>query len=135
MSKYSPQFDDFFRRLDRRRRIYRWWRLLGRFLLVIGVLFSALWFLLQNERFQNYLVHRITTYLSAELRTQVALDRVDFDFFDQLVLEEFYIEDQIGDTLLYSKELRVEMSIDLISLLQRRVDVDNIYLSDAQINI
>ncbi len=135
MSKYSPQFDDFFRRLDRRRRSYRWWRLLGRFLLVIGVLFSALWFLLQNERFQNYLVHRITTYLSAELRTQVALDRVDFDFFDQLVLEEFYIEDQIGDTLLYSKELRVEMSIDLISLLQRRVDVDNIYLSDAQINI
>ncbi len=135
MDKNSPQIDDFFKRLQRRRYLYRFLRVLRGFLLGIAVLLLLLWFLLQNERFQNYLAGKITSYLSEELNTEVQIKRLDIDFFDKLLLQEFYIEDQLGDTLLYSKELKVEMSIDLLSALRRQFDVDNIYLTDAQINL
>lgn len=135
MSTNSPQFDDFFKRLKRRRRIGFFLTLLRNLLLVLVVLLILLWFLLQNGKIQQLISQKVTTYLSEELNTEVAVKNMDIDFFDKLVFEDFFIADQEGDTLLYSKEFKADMNISILSILQQRYDVDNIYLSDAKISL
>lgn len=105
--------------------------------LVYTLLFLILlsWVLLQFPAVQNYLIQKITTYLSTELNTEVYIKRIDIDFFDKLVLEEFYLEDQQGDTLLYSKELKVDFKTNLLKLFRKELVVDNIYLTNARFNI
>ncbi|HFD31493.1 MAG TPA: hypothetical protein ENJ28_02105, partial [Gammaproteobacteria bacterium] len=60
------------------------------------------WFVLQSEGFQNWAIDKVTSDLSERLGTPVQVDYIDIDFFDNMVLEGFYIEDDRGDTLLYS---------------------------------
>ncbi len=104
-------------------------------LLLILFLVILLWFLLQNGKIQQFISEKVTTYLSKELNTQVSIKNVEIDFFDKLLLEDLFIADQEGDTLLYSRQLKADMSISILSLLRNRYDIDNIYLTDAQINL
>ncbi len=125
----------FFSRL-RRRRLFRRAVNFSKWLLFILLLLVAVLFaLLQNKRFQNYLTGEITTYLSTELNTRVEVDRLNFDLLDEFVLEGFYVEDLQGDTLLYSRELRADFNRSMIALLWKRLDIKNVYLTDAQFNI
>ena len=72
--------------------------------LIIG-LFLLLYFLLQIEFVQNVVLKTTTRYVSKELKTTVTFDHISVDFFDKLVLENFYAADFHGDTLLYSEAL------------------------------
>lgn len=135
MDNNSPQFEEFFIRLKRRRRISFFLKLLRNLLISLIVLCILLWFLLQNSQIQQYLAQKVTNHLSKELNTDVTIKNLDIDFFDKLLLENFFIADQYGDTLLFSKELKVDMNISILSILRQRYDVDNISLTDAQINL
>ncbi|MEM9821959.1 MAG: hypothetical protein AAF985_12840, partial [Bacteroidota bacterium] len=109
MKDRPDSFEGFFIRL-RRRRIFK--RLFGVFkwtVLCLLLLFIAAWFLLQQESVQNWALQKTTSFLSKELESRVEAQRIDFDFFNKLVLEGFYIEDHKGDTLLYSEELRASL--------------------------
>ncbi len=135
MGENPVVFEQFLRRL-RRRRILRFiFGFFKRLLFFIILLLFIVWTALQFEAVQNALANWVTTNLSEKLNTEVSIKRVNIEFFNKLVLEEFYMEDQQGDTILYSKELKAEFNTNLIKLLNRELEVDHLYLTTARINI
>lgn len=135
MSQSPKQLDHFFKQLSRRRFIKGTFRILRYFFLLLIILFVVLWFVLQNEKVQNYLLNKVTSNLTEQLGARVEADRIDIDFFDKLVLDNFYVEDHYGDTLLFSKELKASLDMSIVKILQRQYDIDDIYLSDARLQI
>ena len=112
--------------------LFRWtkWLFVGLiFLLIIS------YFLFQNGSFQTWAAKKLTTKLSTDLNAEVSIGQLDIDFFNKLLLKDFFIEDQKGDTLLYSRELNAELSANLISILNNKYDIDDIYLKDAIFNL
>ena len=72
---------------------------------------TGLVFLLINSTpVQNYLVTRVTGYLSQKLKTKVEVEHVRIDLLNHIVLKGLFIEDQAHDTLMYAGEARVRMS-------------------------
>lgn len=66
---------------------------------------------------QTYLAGIATNYLSDKLKTRVQIKGVNIEFFNKLVLEGVYIEDQKKDTLL---------NADKIKLLVKILDLENL---------
>lgn len=93
-------------------------------LLIAGLLFS-----LRYEPVQTYLAQKAAAYLSKQLGTQVSLSGLYLDPFASFVMRDFYLEDRMGDTLLYSRELRA--GVNLSHLHQRRMTVSNIRISEG----
>ena len=116
-----------------------WWRLLKNIivglLFLFFLLFILTYFLVKSERFQNWAIDKVSNHLSESLNTTVHVDHIDLQLFNKLTLEGFYVADEDGDTLLYSKFLKTNLSSNLFSLLNQEVDIDEIYLDDAQFNL
>ena len=135
MSHTPNHFDQFFRRLGRRRFVKGTLRVLRYLFLFLFILLVIGWFILQNEKIQNHLLVQVTDYLSEALETKVAAQRINYNFFDKLVLEGFYVEDYRGDTLLYSQELKASFDLNLLKVIRKKFDIRDVYLSDARLNI
>lgn len=54
---------------------------------------------------QGFIVDRATNYISEKTGTKVAVQRLFITFSGNIFLEELYLEDTQGDTLLYSQKL------------------------------
>lgn len=65
------------------------------------------YFALQTSAVQSWIGRRVADYLSSEWNTQVSVGRVAIDLWARLHLDEVYIEDQRGDSLIYIKHLQV----------------------------
>ncbi|MEM1323547.1 MAG: translocation/assembly module TamB domain-containing protein [Bacteroidota bacterium] len=128
----EERLENFFQRLKRRRLIKVLFRYLKWLAFTVFLLIIILWVVLQNKDFQNWAVDKTTTYLSEELQTRVELERIDLELFSKLVLENFYVEDLQGDTLLYSKKLKTTLSADLLGILTGRLDIDDIHLDEGK---
>ncbi len=105
---------------------------LGLFLVLLALLFLLATILIQTKPVQNWLINKTTTYLSKELQTEVEVDQIDIDFFDQLVLEGFYVEDFHGDTLMYSRALKANLNTSLWKIINKDVQITEITLEDPQ---
>ncbi len=120
-------------------RIVGWLRQLWRrienlvFVLVAGLILC--YFLLQSPFVQNWLIGKVTAFLSEKLQTTVRVEHVDIEFFDNLVLEGLYVADQKGDTLLYAGKLTAGLNSNIFSILSRRLEFTEIGLSHARFNI
>lgn len=77
------------------------WRTVKISLLSVTLLLLSLYILLQFSFFQTWLGKKATNYLSEELHTKCSIGRIDIDFFNRVFLEDVYLEDTNGDTLLY----------------------------------
>ena len=102
------------------------------FLLLI---FALIYFILQIPAVQNEAAKRVTKTLSEELNTTVSLKNISIEFFDKLVLDEFYVEDLNGDTLLYSGQLKANINTSIPALLRRQLEIEEITLSNGSFNI
>ncbi len=111
------------------------WRRVENLVFVLVVAFIALYFVLQMPAVQNWLVEKVTTYLSKELKTTVRIRHLDFEFFDKLVLDGVYVQDLQGDTLLYAGQLTAGLSANIFSLLDNRLEFDEVSLEKARFNI
>ncbi len=105
----------------------------------IGKYFSAVLFLIflvfQLPPVQNWLAHKATNYLSNELNTTVSVDKVRLNIIDGFLLENFYLEDKAGDTLLMSSLLRVDLTGGIFGLIFKNVDVEELAINDANFNL
>jgi len=135
MSHTPNHFDQFFRRLGRRRFVKGTFRVLRYLFLFLFILLVVGWFVLQNGKVQNYLLTQVTDYLSQELETKVDAHRIDYSFFDKLILEGFYVQDHQGDTLLYSRELKASFDLNLLKVIRKNYDIRDVYLTDARLTI
>ena len=79
------------------------------FLLVPGailVLLPIFLFLILRIPFvQTYVVKGVTQYISSEIRSTVSVRKVEFAYFNRLVLDDILIKDKNDDTLLFAKKI------------------------------
>jgi translocation and assembly module TamB len=87
------------------------WILLGVFILIIGLLLF-----IRSPWGQDIVVTKATEYLEGELGTRVEVGRLFITFRGDLYLEDLYMEDQNGDTLVYSRSL--ETGVALLPLIR-----------------
>lgn len=99
----------------------------------IIVLLTTLLILLQTCWFQNFIVGKITTYLSKKLNTTVQLEEVNLSFPKSVYLKNFFIADQKKDTLLYAHELTVDLN--MLGLLKNELSINSVSLSGATAHI
>ena len=59
---------------------------------------------------QNYIVDRVTAYLSRHLETRVEIGHIRLGMLGSLRFDDFYVEDYQQDTLLYVGEAKVFLS-------------------------
>jgi hypothetical protein len=60
---------------------------------------------LKSPKVQTFVVHEITNILSEKFNAKISIESVDYAFFNKLRLNKVYVEDQHGDTLLYSGKI------------------------------
>lgn len=97
------------------------------------VLLIALLLLIRLPSVQNYITHKATQYVSSKTHTRVTLHQLYIGFPKTVVIEQLYAEDATHDTLLYLG--RLEVNLDMLALLHRRVEVRSLTLSDVNANI
>jgi len=111
------------------------WRRIENVVFALVVLFIILYFVLQSSVVQNWLINKITGYLSDDLKTTVRVQRVGFEFFDNLVLDGFYVQDLKGDTLLYAERFTAGLNTNIFSIFQNKLEFNEISLTHARVNI
>ena len=79
-------------------------------ILLLIILPLSLSLLLDLPSVQNYAVDHAASLASRSLGTTVSIDRVDIGLFNRVRIKGFYVEDFQGDTLLYVKRLKANIS-------------------------
>ena len=109
-----------------------------------GVMFITMLFLLlmaiitilfRMEVVQNWAGKKLAEKLSNDLDTKVEFNHIEFEIFDKLVLDSFYLEDLDGDTLLFSEKLVVNFNSSFFNLLQSNLEVSDLTLQNAQLKL
>jgi len=70
----------------------------------------VLYFLFRTPAVQTWAGKRITTYLSGEVNSEIRVGGVDIELFKKIILENVYVEDKHGDTLLFAQKLKLDIS-------------------------
>ncbi|MFA0961428.1 translocation/assembly module TamB domain-containing protein [Roseivirga sp. BDSF3-8] len=97
---------------------------IGSLLLLLVLIIGAL----QFPAIQTKVTSMVADKLSKQWGTEVSVGRVNLQFFEQVNVEEVYIEDNKADTLLYAGSLTVD--IGLFNLFQRKIMIDEVSLED-----
>jgi translocation and assembly module TamB len=89
--------------------------------------------LIQVPAVQNKITQKVIASLQEKIKTPVRIKRLYISFPKKIVLEEFYLEDQAEDTLVYVGSLSV--NTNLLGLLKNRVEITEIESEDLDIRI
>jgi len=87
------------------------------FIIITGVIImlpTVLYLILQISEVQTFLVNRITNYFSNEIKSTISVGRIEYKFFNKLIINDILIKDKNYDTLLYSQKVTIGIKrIDL----------------------
>jgi hypothetical protein len=89
--------------------------------------------LLHLSSVQTWLLQKIAGNLSEKLDTRVTIKKVDFRFFDKLLLKDLMVEDQKKDTLLFAGTASVNITDWFF--LKDTITLNNVGLEDAVVNM
>jgi len=81
------------------------WILLGLLILLV-----TLYIILHFSPVQTWLVNKVAKDLSGKLHTRVTIQKVNFRFFNRMVLAGLMVEDRQKDTLLYAGTARLNIT-------------------------
>lgn len=82
---------------------------------------------------QNYITHKATDYVISKTHTKIELQRLYIGFPKTVVIEGLFAEDLNHDTLIYVGQL--ELNVDLFELLNKRVEVADLLITDLNSHI
>ena len=82
---------------------------------------------------QNYLVDQLSERFSSQLQARITIGSAYYTLFNKIVLEDVYMEDQQGDSLLYSSRLTGHLKY--LSLKDRELYFRQLALEGAEINL
>mgnify|MGYP000418659044 CR=1 FL=1 len=120
-----------------KRRKRPFWQKIVRFsfraFVLMLVLLLLLRFVVSFPVVQNKIVGWTTDYISNRVHAEVNIDYVNFSLFDNLLIQNCLVKDLDGDTILFSKELKAELS--LFSLWNKKITIDQLSLKHTQVNI
>ncbi len=74
------------------------------------MLILAAFIFIETPAGQNWLARQVTKKFSRELKTKISFKHVRFSLFNKMNLEEFLMEDQLHDTLIYAGNLQVHIT-------------------------
>jgi hypothetical protein len=103
-----------------------------RLVAVLLLLVLSLWLLIQTDPVQNWLLDKVTPYLSKTLKTKVSVRHINFVPFNEFALQGVLIRDQHADTLLYAGAIKVNCTD--WPFFKKDIDLKYINLQDAVIN-
>ena len=83
---------------------------------------------------QSKAAQKLTAYLSKEWKTEVSVGKVALGIFNSIKLDDVYIEDLAGDTLLYAGHLQVNHS-GIFMLPFRQFKIESAQLENTDIYI
>lgn len=86
--------------------------------------------LIQLPFVQNYFAHKAADYLSKKLNTTVEIGSIELSFYKRAIVNNIYIQDLHGDTLLYAKKINI--GIGEINTEKRLLAFRNIGLLSAK---
>ncbi|MDB5201358.1 MAG: hypothetical protein JWQ27_767 [Ferruginibacter sp.] len=89
--------------------------------------------LLQLSPVQTWVVNKVARDLSVKLQTRVTVKKVEFHFFNKLLLEGLMVEDHRKDTLLYAGIAKADVTDWFI--FKDRVALKNVELENAIVNM
>ncbi len=104
-------------------------------LAIFVFLFLLSYFILKIPRVQNYVAVKITNILSDRLDTKVQIKEVDINIFKGFKLDELYIEDVSGDTLIYVESFYSDFQNSLRSFYHKNFLVQGVQLENGKIFI
>ncbi|MEO8088364.1 MAG: hypothetical protein ABI763_16205, partial [Bacteroidota bacterium] len=94
-------------------------------ILIVGLIFVAA----NVPSVQTWLAHRVSDYLSRELKTTVYVEKVKLKLFTSMELQGLFIADLHQDTLLYAEALT--MNLNDISTKNKILDIHELKLQDG----
>ncbi|NJC25517.1 translocation/assembly module TamB domain-containing protein [Neolewinella antarctica] len=107
----------------------RGWQRVRKALVWIIILPILLFLALQLPVVQDFLADQFTQRVSKTLDARVTVGKVRLSWLDELTIEDLFVEDKYGDTLLYGG--RLEANFDFLSGLS----VETIVISDTRFQI
>ncbi|WP_437371188.1 translocation/assembly module TamB domain-containing protein [Maribacter litoralis] len=84
---------------------------LGKIFLGVLLLFFILVLVIRTPWAQNFIVSKVTNYISDKTNTKVAVGNLYLTFSGDIQIEDVYLEDVKGDTLFYSQSLQADIPI------------------------
>jgi hypothetical protein len=103
----------------------------------IGLILAALIFggyaALRSPYVQTRITQRIADYLSGELNTTITVKGVDIGFFNRLIIEGLYVEDQQGDTL--GNIQRLHIGVKSLNIEKHKILIDRLTLDSVVFNL
>ena len=111
------------------------------FLLISSV--TVVYFIFNNDTFQNWLTKRVTNYLGAKFKTTITIGHIHFLPFTKFSMDNIYWGDQKNDTLFYVEHLTFNFggfNLDSLRLSLNDVKADGalckiVTYSDSTFNI
>ena len=113
----------------------RWMKYMLYFILFLFLLFFLVSFLIQIPKVQNYIADRVTSSLSKKIGTKVDVGEVHFSLIEGAIINDLYIEDQQGDTLIYAKHFSTSFGSSVRSILNKDISFNRIYLERGIVNL
>ena len=101
-------------------------------LVVLAIPAMSLLFL-QNRQVQTMVTKLIAREISEKLQAKVSLSSVSYSFFKRIQVRDLYLEDQYGDTLIYSELTKIR--IKQIRPDRKRIEIKSITVENAQLNL
>jgi len=89
--------------------------------------------LIQTAFVQNFARKKVVSYLEHKLKTKVEIGKLDVKFPTAVSLQNVFFEDQTKDTLLYGKEIKV--NINMFKLLRHDIEIKEITLNNLVVEV
>lgn len=102
-------------------------------MLLLVLLINGLYFAVQLPAVQNWLAEKVTNTISEKVKAKVTVGNIRFRFFTRMTMEDFLIEDQAGDTLLYAKSL--DVGITNFQPFKKRIYLSTIHLVEPTVHL
>lgn len=99
----------------------------------LAVLLFILYLLVSNPSFQTRIAQSFASNLSAELKTEIKIEKLKIRFFKTVVLEGLLIRDKKNDTLLYSESINLHVAG--FNIRKQFVNLAEINIYHAKINL
>lgn len=111
-------------------------KILKIFLWIIGSIFGLILLLLialQIPYIQNVVKNKAVTFLENKIHTKVEVGSIEIGLPKKIILNDFYFEDEAGDTLLAGK--KIDLDISLFKLLNNTLEINYVNLDGITANI
>jgi len=100
---------------------------------LIMAMLAGSYVLLQNSAVQTYVIGKITEQLSLKTKAKITVGKIDFAFFNKLVLKDVLVAGPDNDTLFYTG--LVSARIDTLNIRKQRLSLSELSFFKNQISI